>query len=370
MKKLLLFLLPTIILLLTVLTGCYNSHMSTEGVKVKDMIGREVIVPKDVNRIVCIGPGCLRLIVYLNATNKVVGVEDSEIKWTPYARPYRLAHPELKNLPIIGKAGPNPKPDPEAILKVNPDVIFACYITKEQADKLQKETGIPVVVLSYGRLGSFKDDSLFESIILAGKILGKEDRAKKVIEFIKGCIEDLDNRTKDIPDDIKPKVYVGGIGYKGIRGIESTEPYYPPFEMVHAKNVAKELNTTDHVFISKEQLLNWNPDIIFIDEGGLPLVINDYKKNKDFYMTLKAFKNDEVYGLLPYNFYTTNIGTAIADAYYIGKVLYPDRFENINPERKADEIYSFLVGKPVYEIMKEKLGGFKKLKFGDISGKS
>ncbi len=33
----------------------------------------------------------------------------------------------------------------------------------------------------------------------------------------------------------------------------------------------------------------------------------------------------------------------------MGKVLYPDRFKDVNPEKKADEIYTFLVGKPVYE---------------------
>ena len=332
-------------------------------IKITDMLGREVEVPKDVNRIVCIGPGCLRLIVYLNATDKVVGVEDAEKKWSIYGRPYRIAHPELAKLPTIGQGGPNPKPNPEEIIKVKPDVIFACYITKEQADDLQKKTGIPVVVLSYGKLATFNNEDIFKSLRIAGKILDKEDRAEEVIKFINDCLNDLNNRTKDIPDDKKPTVYVGGIGYKGMHGIDSTECHYPPFEAVNAKNVADELNKEGHVFVSKEQILKWNPDYIFIDEGGLKLVIEDYKKNPEFYNSLKAFKNGNVYGLLPYNFYTTNIGTALADAYYIGKVHYPERFKDTDPEKKADEIYTFLVGKPVYNVMKEKLGRFKKLEF-------
>ncbi|AEF97067.1 iron ABC transporter substrate-binding protein [Methanotorris igneus] len=344
-------------------TGKTSLSENTEKIKITDMLGREVEVPKEVNRIVAIGPGCLRLITYLNATDKVVGVEDSEKKWSIYGRPYRIAHPEFANLPTIGKAGPNPKPYPEEIIKVNPDVIFACYITKEQADDLQQKTGIPVVVLSYGRLATFNNKDLFKSIELAGKILGKEERAEEVIKFIKDCLTDLNNRTSDIPDSKKPKVYVGGIGFKGMHGIESTSCNYPPFMAVNAKNVVDELNQSSHVFINKEQLLKWDPDIIFIDEGGLKLVIEDYKKNPDYYNSLKAFKNGNVYGLLPYNFYTTNVGTALADAYFIGKVIYPDRFEDIDPEKKADEIYTFLVGKPVYSVMKEKLGGFKKLEF-------
>ncbi|AAB98067.1 TPA: iron ABC transporter substrate-binding protein [Methanocaldococcus jannaschii] len=364
--------LLTILIIAVGFCGCMEQNIEKQTptaseapntIKVVDLYGREVEVPKEVNRIVCCGPGCLRLIVYLNATDKVVGVEDTEKKWTPWTRPYRIAHPELANLPTIGQGGPCPKPNPEAIIQVKPDVIFVTYMPKDEVDALQQKTGIPVVVLSYGQLATFNNEDLFKSLELAGKILGKEERAKEVIEFIKNCQNDLNERTKDIPDDKKPSVYVGGIGYKGLHGIDSTECKYPPFVAVNAKNVADELGKEGHVFVTKEQILKWNPDIIFIDEGGLKLVVEDYKRNKEFYNSLKAFKNGDVYGLLPYNFYTTNIGTALADAYYIGKVVYPDRFKDIDPEQKADEIFTFLVGKPVYKEMKEKLGGFKKLEF-------
>ncbi|XRP96840.1 iron ABC transporter substrate-binding protein [Methanocaldococcus sp. 16A] len=337
----------------------------TGKIKIVDAIGREVKIPKEVNRIICSGPGCLRLIVYLNATDKVVGIEGFEKKKST-GRPYIIAHPELLNLPVIGNGGPGDigkGPNLEQTLKVQPDVIFVTYITKEKADEIQQKTGIPVVVLSYGKLATFNNEDIFNSLRIAGKILGKEERAEEVIKFIKDCENDLKNRTKDIPDDKKPTVYVGGIGFKGMHGIDSTQCKYPPFEAVNAKNVADELNKEGHVFVNKEQILKWNPDVIFIDEGGLKLVIEDYKKNPEFYNSLKAFKNGNVYGLLPYNFYTTNIGTALADAYYIGKVLYPEQFMDINPEKKADEIYTFLVGKPVYEEMKKQFGGFKKLEF-------
>ena len=362
--------LLTILIVAVGLCGCMEHNTgekqtptteTPKTIKVVDLYGREVEVPKDVNKIVCCGPGCLRLIVYLNATDKVVGVEDAEKKWTPWGRPYRIAHPELANLPTIGQGGPCPKPNPEAIIQVKPDVIFVTYMPKDEVDALQQKTGIPVVVLSYGQLATFNNEDLFKSLELAGKILGKEERAEEVIKFIKDCQRDLNDRTKDIPDDKKPTVYVGGIGYKGRHGIDSTQCKYPPFMAVNAKNVADELGKEGHAFVTKEQILKWNPDIIFIDEGGLSLVVEDYKRNPEFYNSLKAFKTGNVYGLLPYNFYTTNIGTALADAYYIGKVLYPDRFKDINPEEKADEIYTFLVGKPVYKEMAKKFGGFKKI---------
>ncbi|RLI72423.1 iron ABC transporter substrate-binding protein [Archaeoglobales archaeon] len=358
MKKFLF--LVSLALIACVLVGCTQEKKVEEKITVTDMLGRSVEVPKEVNKIVCIGPGALRLIVYLEMTNKVVGVEDAEKKWSPYGRPYRIAHPELADLPTIGQGGPNPVPHPEEIIKVNPDVIFATYVDVQQADNLQQKTGVPVVVLSYGQLATFDNQEVFDSLKLAGKILGKEKRADEVIEFIQNSIADLNSRTKDVGNE-RPSVYVGGIGYKGQHGIESTECSFPPFVTVNAKNVVDELNKPGHVFIDKEKLLEWNPDIIFIDENGLTLVKEDYKKNPDFYNSLKAFKDGKVYGILPFNYYTTNIGTALADAYYIGKVLYPDKFNDVNPEKKADEIFEFLVGKAVYNTMKEKYGGFTAL---------
>jgi len=71
---------------------------------------------------------------------------------------------------------------------------------------------------------------------------------------------------------------------------------------------------------------------------------------------LKAFANRRVYTLPPFNWYTTNIGTALADAYAIGKLLYEEHFKHVDPEQKADEIYTFLVGKPVYQEMEKAYG--------------
>jgi iron complex transport system substrate-binding protein len=62
-------------------------------------------------------------------------------------------------------------------------------------------------------------------------------------------------------------------------------------------------------------------------------------------------RKGKVYGVLPYNWYTKNYGSILADAYFIGKVLYPERFADVEPEAKADDIYEFLVGKAVFDEM-------------------
>ncbi len=107
-------------------------------------------------------------------------------------------------------------------------------------------------------------------------------------------------------------------------------------------------------------MINWNPDVIFIEESSLASVVND-TKNYPQYKVINAVKNGQVYGLLSYCLYSYNKDILIADAYYVGKVLYPEQFSDVNPEEKADEIFVKFVGKPVYSQMKAAQGGFKKI---------
>lgn len=328
---------------------------------ITDLVGREVKLKVPAQRIVALGPGSLRLVAYAQGTDRVVGIEDMEKK-VPEGRPYMFAYPELKSLPTIGQGGIDTVPDEEALLSVNPDVIFIAYLVdKVKADSLQEKTGIPVVVLSYGPLATFNEDEIYRSLELVGKVIGTEERTEEVINYIKKSQEDLTKRTQGIADADKPKVYVGGLGVKGTQGIESTQAKYPPFVNIGARNVVDETGKSGSLMIEREKLVSWDPDILFIDEGGYSKVLADAQKNPAFYQSLRAVKNGQVYGQIPYNFYTTNIDTALADAYYAGKVIFPDRFQDIDPVKKSEEIYNFLLGKPVYEQMAEDYEGFKRL---------
>jgi len=86
--------------------------------------------------------GSTRIIVYLNASDKIVGISEFEKNKGMDVLPYLIAHSEFKNLPII-QTGMSP--NVEEIVKLKPNVIIASYYTIEEADKLQKQTGIPVV---------------------------------------------------------------------------------------------------------------------------------------------------------------------------------------------------------------------------------
>ncbi len=331
----------------------------SDTLQVTDMSGRTVNVPHDPERIICLGPGTLRLIAYLQAQDKVIGVEALE-KQNPSGRPYWLASPELHDLPICGPGGPasiNQKPNMEVVLSLDPELIFVTYMDRSLARDVQDILHIPVVVLSYGRFATF-DETVFGALHLAGRIVDKEARAESVIQYIQGEQKALKQRSKVSRRSKRPRAYVGGIGYRGAHGLESSELEYAPFDWVLVDNAAYELETKgeSHIFISEESLIKLDPEWIFIDGGGYGLAAQSYRETPEIYQAISAFDKKRVYVLHPFNWYTTNIGTVLTDAYAVGKTMYPAQFADIDLAKKANAIYTKLVGAPVYEQMVKDYG--------------
>jgi iron complex transport system substrate-binding protein len=342
------------------------------GITITDGFGREVNIPENTEKVVCSGAGCLRYLVYLQAQDYVVGVdslekEESEIE----GRPYALANPQLKDYPLIGEF--RGKDDPEKIIAINPQVILKTGTTGQpaatnaaDADALQEKTGVPVVSLPYGSLKNEEQKAeMYSSLRTMGEVVGKQERAEEIIAYIDATMQDLESRTANIPESERKTVYVGGVSSAGAHGIISTEPAYPPFLWVNANNVAAGMGA-DHADIAKEALVDWDPEYIFIDVGTLQLgnegAIGELKS--DTALTgLSAAKNNKVYGVVPYNFYSTNYESVLANAYFVGKVLYPDQFEDVDPEAKADEIYTFFLGKPAFSDLNGQYNnlGFKQI---------
>ena len=329
-----------------------------------DALDRKVTIPESVERVICSGSGCLRLLTYLQAQDMAVAVDD--IENTPQkfdARPYAMVNPNFKKLPVFGKL--HGGDDPELIMNLDPapQVILKVVETGEEtagpdpAD-LQEKTGIPVVALKYGDLGWMKND-LYNALRIMGEVVGRKPRAEELIRFFDEIIADLKNRTADIPKDKKPSVFIGGVAFAGPHGFGSTEPSYPPFNLVSARNLAQEadpgimgMNNTD---IEKAKIIEWDPDFLFLDLSTLQLGEEAgglYELKTDpAYQTLSAVRTRQVYGVLPYNWYNRNFESIFANAYFIGKLIYPDRFIDIDPAVKADEIYTFMVGKAVFAEM-------------------
>lgn len=319
---------------------------------VVDSFGREVAIPDQVKTVVCTGSGALRMIAYLQCTDRLVGVEDCDKEYeTSTLRDYaHVYYGTFQALPSIGKGGGTGNTAyAEELISLQPDVILSGY-TEEALEELARVTGIPCVSIR-ARSINFIDDSFYTAMRIAAEVLGVQDRCEEVLSYIDGCKADLTTRTADIPDADKPAVYAGAVTFSGSHGFTGTYANFGPFMAIGANNVADEMNETGYFDADPEKIIAWDPDLIFLDPGNLSLVRDEYKTNPSFFESLRAVQEGSLYACVSFNNYSTNVGYALADAYYAGIVMFPERFGDVNIGEKTDDILEFLLGDRYYDEM-------------------
>lgn len=354
-------LIVSMVLCFSLFAGCGPAGVPAgKSRTVTDFKGRQVEIPETVESVVCVGVGALRYTCYMGAADLVVGVEDYETK-EGMTRLYQYVNFEkFKSLPVIGTNG---QPYTEEIINLAPDVIIMSKSASVEADDLQAKTGTPVVVVPGS--DTTLDNDAFETIRILGEVYGKKDRAAELTTYLKGLQKDLSDRTKNIPDSEKPSVYVGGVSFKGHHGFEGTEAGYGPFTLIHAKNLADTTGQTGAFNIDLEQVLAWDPDIIFIDFNGMGFIKEDYAENPDYYNSLTAVQQGKVYSQISFRSSASNLETALADAYYAACMIYPEQFKDIDPVAKAGEIFEKLLGTNPYADLKEAGYAFRPIKIGE-----
>lgn len=359
-------LLATLLTLLTLLslTACGSAGQESDYTQtaaesdstatrvVVDSFGREVEIPGEVKTIVCTGSGALRMICYLQCTDKLIGVEDTDKEYeTSTLRDYAHVYYEtFRDLPSIGKGGGTSNTAyVEELITLQPDVILSGY-TQEALEDLQSATGIPCVSIRAQSI-NFIDESFYTAMRVAADVLGAQDRCEEVLSYIDACKADLTDRTADIPEEEKPTCYTGAVTFSGAHGFTGTYSNFGPFMAIGARNVADEAGETGYFDADPEKIVAWDPDLIFLDPGNMDLVNDEYASNPGYYDALRAVQEGKLYSCISFNNYSTNVGYAIADAYYAGLVMFPEQFADVDIAAKTDEILEFLLGDAYYDEM-------------------
>ncbi|MBQ7048948.1 MAG: ABC transporter substrate-binding protein [Clostridia bacterium] len=384
MKKLL-ALLIAIATMLTV-SACTaenetKNDSSAEKITVTDMIGREVTVtPESYERVVCIGAGALRMYSYIGNVQLLCGVEDIDnttlserpTMFDSVARPYVIAYGEaFGKLPSCGTGGPMAQtPEAEKILFCNPDVVVSEYEDAEIANALQEKLGVPVITLRSGADGVF-DDAFKSSMKLLGKVFGKEEKADRLIAFIEKETNEITERTKDIPDEDKPSVYICGLGNWGTADHLMTAQNYIPFKIANVKNAVSGLSAEGIQPIEEEKFVDigGDVDVIIMDAAAVKNIKPLYGEDGTMFDTCKAWNDGEVYLQMAYNAYYTNYEIALINTWFVAKTVYPELFEDVDITAKTNEISKAFLGEELAEEIfayPNSFGGYQKIDTADF----
>lgn len=353
---------------LSIFTACNFEDIE---VTFKDMKGREFsITPSEVNKIVCVGAGALRLYSYVGDMSKICAVEEIEGSRTGFVsvRPYQIAYEDqFKALIAEGKTagagGPKAqKLQTEILAQLEPDLVFSCLsLDVDELEAGEKAIGCPIVTLAYGQDKAFSNE-VKESLAIIGMVCATEAKATEVVVMMAAMEKELEDQTAG---KTSPTFYLGCNSNWGIKGFLSTSKNYPLFKATYIKNVMDEDGKTigQDGYTTWENILTADIDKIFLDAGGLETFKGEYTAQGSVYpgnlATMSAWTNDQIYLLMPNNAYDANVEMYYINAYYAASIAYGT---NIDIEARANEIFNIFFddGKVTYDNVKM-YGGYQQL---------
>jgi ABC-type Fe3+-hydroxamate transport system substrate-binding protein/adenosylcobinamide amidohydrolase len=234
--------------LLVILFFFFNTPVQVEALTFTDSGNHRIAIEKPPARVVSLVPGITETIFALGAGNRVVG-RTYQGSWPP----------ETAAIPVMGGFF---SPDLEKIKQAKPDMIFYSSLQKKVIDKFAG-SACAMVNLETGSLS----DS-YQNIILLGRIFGREEEARQLVNDIKDEMTLISQKIHKIPEAKRCRVMriMGGetLMTPGSDSFQS--------EMIRAAGgIAPELGKTgDVVMVTREEWVKFNPQVIYgcsIDRG-------------------------------------------------------------------------------------------------------
>lgn len=268
----------------------------------------------------------------------------------------------IENLPNLGTLSGGQELNPEAIMAEGIQVIFSITtVTPDEgdaadADDLQNQTGIPVVVID----GSF--DETAHCYEMLGSILDMEAEAKEMADYCTKVASDVAAAVAAIPEEDRIGVYYAE-GPEGLQTEPSNSSHALVFELAGAKNVAEGIEVqggSGKTAVSLEQVLAWNPEVIVAwdserFEGGA----DDLIRTDPNWSTIKAVQDGRVYTMCQTPFSWLDRPPAVnrfIGLQWLTNLLYPEAYD-IDIVETTKEFYSLFYHRDLTDDqVKELLG--------------
>jgi len=333
-------LLAMIVLAMLVMTvgGCDiapNLPVPDETIVVydKDDIGVEVIYPA--NTVISINSGMTALVCALGQGHKLVG-RDAFSTFPTMA---------LDGVEVV--AGSSAKPSLERIIAKAPDVVLAdAMFHSEDREKLDA-AGIPSYV------DSTSDPDRIELLIQNfGLMLGAEDRAEQLVQFMAQQTDMVDQRIAHLEAEggDKPRVYFEW--NSPLKTANAETAFHRPIAQAGGVNVAADqpVRTPD---MSSEWVIQQNPDVIVVRVSG-DAALEEMRQTRAEIMSrpgwesISAVRDSRVYIIKADVFLTFRYPVGLL---YYATWFHPELFQDIDPGAVHREVIKTFFGEQEWEAL-------------------
>lgn len=298
--------------------------------EIVDMAGRKVVIPDELARIYSTSP-LSQISLYALAPEMLIG-------WctSPTLMEKKYFAKRYLDLPSYGGTfGVRMTLNPEVLIKAAPQIIINNTMHSdpklageeiESADRLQVQTGIPVVLL----LGGLENHAKTFSFL--GELLGKEEKAKELADYCTRTIEYGRAAAAKVPEEKRVRVYYA----EGPRGLltDGDNSYHAEIlKFVRGKNVVSGGSAGGYGrgAVSLEQVIMWQPELIIVcpENTGEAYYLDELKKDLRW-RQVKAVREGQIYVIphAPFNWFDRPPGVnRLIGIYWLGNLLYPEFFD-------------------------------------------
>jgi iron complex transport system substrate-binding protein len=309
-----------------------------------DMDGHEVTINEKVEDVYIVGMTPLPAVyaAYKGSAEGLLSVPAdslSIVEGTPFANVY----PDLMNVPT------NTELNVEEIIAADPDVVFYTG-GNEEVYKTLTDAGLTAVAFSTAMTqDSNAITNANEWMEQLEDVFNEEGNASKVLDFNAEAYDFIVEKTATVAEEEKESAVIIFALADGTMTVAGGG-HYSDFWLTNsgAINAAAELEKIQPVSI--EQLMEWNPDKIFLTNfnGALPTDLYSNTISGFDFSQLDAVKNEQVYKipLGSYRWYAPSNESALM-LKWMASVNQPELFADMDI---AEEIKSFYKDVYSYEL--------------------
>ena len=203
----------------------------------------------------------------------------------------------------------------EKIVALKPDLVIASNLARPKQLRKLKDLGIRVVQLSYPK--NFSE--MCRQFLDLGKLLGKEEKAKEIIDKTKKEVAAIRMKTGSLP---KKRVFIQ-LGIKPLHAVTRESFLNDYIEFAGGENIA--LNEGRGAY-SREKVLKGNPEVIIISTMGSSEGETGKNEKETWmkYRSIAAVKKRNVYIVNPDKICSPTPITFVEALREIAEMIHPD----------------------------------------------